>query len=95
MYNLNLFTDPRARLVMLTGMTILSVDAKNRLNEQIEYNKTNPKKQPENDMIDLKEDIQPIGDFKPLDTSNNTKTNTNVKTEQNKKVDDLLDQFLQ
>jgi len=36
MYNLNMFTDPRARLIMLTGMTILAVDGQNRLKEQHE-----------------------------------------------------------
>lgn len=41
MYNLNLFNDPRARLIMLTGMTILSIDTKNRIIEETEKYKLN------------------------------------------------------
>lgn len=44
MYNLNLFNDPRARLIMLTGMTVLTIDGKNRaIEQQIEINKIREK----------------------------------------------------
>lgn len=84
MYNLNLFNDPRARLIMLTGMTILSIDTKNRLIEEYEQSKqtnTNTNNTNLNDTQNMKETHIP--------------SNSNIEKSQvqNDEIDNILNKI--